>query len=389
MSLQFDLTDPGFLANPYPVYAALRAEPGLRVMVGRLGELVPVARYEDVVRVLRAPEVFSSNAMVLPGQEGPDTSLIGQDPPIHTRLRNIVNRGFTPRRVAAMEQAIAQRVDELFREFEGRGEVELIGELAAVLPVVVIAELVGLDPATHRQLKAWSDNMVVGGSTVGGRELGELESFRDHLSAAIERRRSSPGDDLISAIAGAEDEQGSLNANQVLHFVQLLVAAGSETTTNLIGSAEFHLLRHPEQYEEVRRDRALVPQWIEETLRLDSPVQLFVRRSTREFELAGSKLPADVRVFPMMGSANRDPAQYSDPDVFDIHRASGVGHLSFGLGTHFCLGAALARLQARIALEAVIERLPGLRLESDEVETHGSFLVRGPRALPLKFDATS
>jgi cytochrome P450 len=389
MSLRFELTSRDFLADPYPSYAALRGEPGLRVHAGPLGEWVPVARYDDVVRVLRTPEVFSSRAMVLPGQAGPDTSLIGHDPPVHTRLRNIVNRGFTPRRVTALEGAISQRVGELFRAFERRGQVELIGDLAAVLPVIVIAELVGLDPATHRQLKAWSDNLVVGGSSADGRRAGELQNFRNHLSAAIEQRRRSPGDDLISAIAGAEDEQGSLNANQVLHFVQLLVAAGSETTTNLIGSAVLHLLQHPAQYEEVARDRSLVPRWIEETLRFDSPVQLVMRRTTREFELSGSKLPADVLVFPMMGSANRDPSQYSDPHVFDIHRSAGAGHLSFGLGTHFCLGAALARLQARIALEAVIERLPGLRLASDAVEHHGSFLVRGPRSLALEFDAAA
>lgn len=323
--------------------------------------------------------------MILPGQEGEDTSLIGQDPPIHTGLRNIVNRGFTPRRIADLEEGIRARVEALVDALSGRDEIELVRDLAAPLPVMVIAELLGLDPDQHAQFKRWADDMIVGSS---GRDVAEAEvdqsvaELRSFLEGAIEKCRAHPGDDLISVLVHAEEDGGVLNAPQVLNFVQLLLAAGSETTTNLLGSAIYHGLRHPPQWSEVRRNPALVSSLLEETIRFDSPVQLVMRLVTEDAEIGGGKVPADARVFVLLGSANRDPAQFPDPDRFDIHRST-TGHLGFGLGTHFCLGASLARLQARLAVEALLTRLPGLALLGESVEHHGSFLVRGPRSLPL------
>jgi cytochrome P450 len=324
--------------------------------------------------------------MILPGQEGEDTSLIGQDPPIHTGLRNIVNRGFTPRRISALEAGIRVRVVALVDALAERDEIELVRDLAAPLPVMVIAELLGLDPEQHAQFKRWADDMIVGSS---GRDVAEADvdrsvaELRGFLEGAIDERRGQPGDDLISVLVHAEEDDGVLTARQVLNFVQLLLAAGSETTTNLLGSAVFHGLRHPSQWSAVRRDPALVPALLEETLRFDSPVQLVMRLVTEDTEIGGGKIPAGARIFVLLGSANRDPAQFPDADRFDIHRRA-TGHLGFGLGTHFCLGASLARLQARLAVEALLTRLPDLALVSESVEHHGSFLVRGPRSLPLR-----
>jgi cytochrome P450 len=385
MGVAFELTDPGFLADPFPTYAALRAEGPVWL---HPEEHWFVSRYTEVARVLKSHEEFSSRAMMLPGVgDTADGSLIGQDPPVHTRQRNIVNRGFTPRRIEALGARIAARVDALFGEFQSRGEVELMRELAAPLPVMVIAELLGLEPARHADFKRWSDDMIVGPTGDGDAEervARSVQEMLEHLSEVIEIRRSEPAEDQNSAQVGAHEKDGVLEAAQVLHFAQLLLAAGSETTTNLIGNAVLALLSHPEQHERVRSDRSLVPAWIEETLRFDSPVQLLMRRTNGEVLLGDVTLPDDSLVMVLLGSANRDEREFPDPDAFDVRR-NAQGHLAFGLGNHFCLGSALARLQARIALEAVLERLPNLELATDHVERHGSFLVRGPHALPLRF----
>jgi cytochrome P450 len=230
--------------------------------------------------------------------------------------------------------------------------------------------------------------MIVGATAPGsGGEPGEslaasLDAFRANLLGAIEARRKQPEDDLISILVHAEEEGGVLNSNQLLNFVQLLVAAGSETTTNLLGTAVQQLASDPVLQKRVREDLSLIPALIDETLRFDSPVQMVMRRTERETEIAGTKLPFDALVFAIVGSANRDSAHFPDPDRFDIDRST-AGFLSFGLGAHFCLGSSLARLEARIALEAVLTRWSRIELATPSIEKLRSFLVRGPRALPL------
>ena len=384
MNHDFDLADPAFTANPYPSYAAMREQ---GPVWQQPDDLCFVSHYDAVVEVLRDPDRFSSRAMQLPGMKG-DSALIGMDPPTHSEQRNIVNRGFTPRRIALLEPRIRKRVDELFGAFEARGEVELIRELATPLAVTVIAELLGLDPTRHADFKRWTDQTIVG-ATGGGvseeqveRSLAEMHAY---LGEVIDARRAEPADDLISALVHAGEDEGVLDAAQVLGFAQLLVAAGSETTTNWIGNAIVALLEHPETLAAMRDDPARVPAVLEETLRWDSPVQLVMRFVTRDLELAGVEIARGQRLMVLLGSANRDPAAFSQPDAFDIGR-SARGHVGFGLGNHFCLGASLARLEARVALETVLERMPGLTLATDEVKRHGSFLVRGPRQLPLHFE---
>lgn len=385
MSAQLDLSDAAFLADPYPTYEKLRAEgPLWRHPAGT----VFVARYAEVCEVLKSPERFSSRAMILPGQqEGEGGSMIGLDPPVHTRQRNIVNRGFTPRRMAMLEDRIRGRVEVLLDGLAGGREFDLVSALAAPLPVMVIAELLGLDPSRHADFKHWSDTMIVG-ATAGEAARGALEQavaeMYAHLEQVIIARRREPAEDLISALVHAEESDGVLSAEQVLHFTQLLLAAGSETTTNLLGNALLALLEHPEQYARVRNDLSLVPELIEETLRWDSPVQLVMRRVNGPISFCGETLKQEVTVMALLGSANRDDRMFPAGERFDVTRDT-QGHVSFGLGNHFCLGSALARLQARIALEMLLPRLDAAQeTDPEAVDRHGSFLVRGPRALMLR-----
>ncbi len=390
----FNPTDPAFLDDPYPTYEKLRKAGSV---YRHPGGFYAITGHADVTKVLKSPEVFSSQAMggnrVVVGPNGEvaptSGSLIGQDPPVHTQQRNIVNRGFTPRRMGALEPQVRAEVDELFAKFEHKGECDLVRDLAGPLPVTMIAELLGLDRDRRDDFKRWSAALIVGSTSPGqmremSGNLGMFGELQQYLTDFVERRRAEPRDDLVSILIHAEEEEGTLDAGQVVAFASLLLAAGSETTMNLIGNAVIALLAHPEQLEEVRSDLSLVPKLAEETLRYDSPIQLVMRLSREKSEVGGVELSKGSFVMPLLASANRDDAQFPNADRFDIHRNT-QGHVGFGLGNHFCLGAALARLEAKVALEAVIERMPNLALATDKVERHGSFLVRGPSSLPLRF----
>jgi cytochrome P450 len=439
--VKFNPFDPAFLQDPYPTYARLREQsPVSRVRVAPLeavrmlrrfsrmrrelgqpgllrtawqawrardGEtakarpgwqrgrprLFAVARHADVSQVLRSPEVFSSGPMG-GGQTGAreeqltptEGSLIGLDPPEHGSHRAIVNRGFTPRRIAALEPRIRKIAEELVAAFEARGCCDLVSEFANPLPVAVIAELLGLEPGRRDDFKRWSSALIIGTTQIGAPpDVRLLLEFREYMEGVVLQRRREPGDDLVSLLVHAEEESGVLDTGQVVGFASLLLAAGSETTTNAVGNALLALQAHPDQAALVREDPVgCIPKLVEETLRYDSPVQLLMRATTRATELCGVALPEHALVLPLLGAANRDPAAFPDPDRFDITRDN-QAHLGFGFGNHFCLGASLARLEARVALETIFERLPGWRIDADETPRHGSWLVRGPTALPLRF----
>ena len=446
MAARFDPFDPEFARDPYPAYALLRGQGsvarvriglwrGLRAAVAilaaqvRQGRLRPVAvlktvfrratgrsrrprgprpglrsriytvsRYSEVSAVLRDPETFSSEimggsqveSMNAQGDIAPTSgAIIAQDPPEHQRQRGIISRGFTPRRIADLELAIRKNTEELFAAFERTGRCELMEEFANPLPVRVIADLLGLDPARRDDFKRWSTALIVG-STQPGADMAAnqklFREFREYMTGVIEERRATPGEDLISTLIHSGEGEGILDPGQVISFASLLLAAGSETTTNLIGNAVLALLRHPEQLERVQADARLIPALVEETLRYDSPIQLTMRLATRDTTLAGVEIPRGSIVAVLLASANRDESVFDDPDRFDIDRQPGVPHMGFGFGNHFCIGASLARLEGLIALETILGRLRGLRGTPESVERHGSFLVRGPGALPLHFD---
>jgi cytochrome P450 len=367
----------GRLDDPYPAYARLRdAAPAVQVASGTFA----VGRYDDVMAVLKNTAVFSSAPLAF--GFGART-VIGADPPEHTVLRNTVNRAFTPRMVAAMEPRIREIARGLIDDFVAGGECDLIGDFAVPLPVIVIAEILGVDPERRDDFKRWSDSLVFSGAMSGALD-DSREEFRAYFGEVIEQRRREPREDLISALTRAE-EADTLTPAEVMSFAMLLLIAGNETTTNLIGNAMLALLDHPEQLDRVRREPAFVPSMVEEALRFQSPVQLIVRGCVRDTEVGGTPVPRGATVLPLFASANRDERHFAEPDVFDVTRDNARDHVAFGYGPHFCLGAPLARLEAQVAFEELLPRLANIAKPEGSVEWLPSPLIRGPRELRLRF----
>jgi cytochrome P450 len=303
-------------------------------------------------------------------------------------MRAIVNRGFTPRRIAELEPRVREIARAALDAVAEKGELDLVDDYAIPIPVTVIAELLGVERERCADFKRWSDCVVAGvtGSAAGLRPETLFQAFAElntYVMQVAEERRREPKDDLISTLVRAEGGDAALTPAEVVMFILLLLVAGNETTTNLLGNALLALIAHPVELARVQRDPRLVPLLVEEALRYDGPVQFIFRKATQDVEIAGTKIPAGAIVMPLAGSANRDDTQFADPDRFDVTR-NPQGHLAFGLGIHFCLGASLARLEARVALEELFARFQRFERMEPEVEYIDSFLVRGPRHLPLR-----
>ena len=407
--------------NPYPFYEELRREaPVYRIPSSGF---YAVSRHADVMRILKDPEVFSSSAMRLmmmsamtggiqnmpldleeiraerekvakqlsfdPGMFLNAQSVISSDPPLHGKLRSIVNRGFTPRRIAALEPRIREIARGLLDRALAGSPFDLVKDYSIPLPVQVIAELLGVEPEKRADFKRWSDTVVsaLSGSAAGPQEMiATFGQFAAYFGEIIERRRAKPADDLISALVRAE-EGDTLSPVEVVMFAVLLLVAGNETTTNLISNGMLALLGHPNQLEKVRGDLGLVPGFVEEALRYDSPVQVLFRQARQDVEVAGTTIPKGSMVLPIFASANRDERQYPEAARFEITR-NPQAHVAFRFGIHFCLGASLARLEARVAFEELLARTTHLGRSNDaQVEYIDSFLLRGPRSLELDFEA--
>ncbi|HZP57380.1 MAG TPA: cytochrome P450 [Dehalococcoidia bacterium] len=386
--MDFNPMSPEFRLDPYPTYAAMRRD----APVYRSAGYVVVTRYDDVVSVLRQPNLFSSSAIGMNVRGRPARTIINTDPPVHTRIRGVINRAFTPRMVADLEPMIRRVTARLLDRMCERGEGDIVRDLAVPLPVTVIAHLLGVDPDRQEDFKRWSTAVISETAGLPDDERARVErdtdEFQDYFDAAIAERRERPGgDDLISAIVRAQQEDEELlSADDVLAFTGLLLIAGNETTTNLIGNAVLALLAHPEQMARVREEPALVPNLVEEALRWDSPVQFLFRTATEDTEIAGEPIAAGTTIIPVYASANRDDARFPEGDRFDVTR-NAQGHVAFGYGVHFCLGAPLARLEARVALEQALARLPGLRRAGDTPpERVPSLFLRGVQSLRVAFD---
>jgi cytochrome P450 len=417
MSVEFDPFSTHLGANPYPLYRELREQ-------GPVHHAMPsdihcVTRYEDVRWVLGQPELFSSRAMETVFAKGRGThfkfklrnvkdvarflwrirsslltfrragSIITIDPPRHGELRSIVNRGFTPKQVAGWEPWIREIViEELGDKLERADDFDAIRDLAIPLPTSVIMQILGIDKALRVDFKGWSDAIISGISGPGRHnpfELGIIDSMGElmlFLSKTIKERRASPGDDLISLLVDPSKGH-ALNDPEAIQFIVLLLVAGNETTTNLIGNGINALYDHPDQLALLLEDPAHMAGFIEESLRFDPPIQIVFRRATRDSEIAGVPIPKGAYVAPMLASANRDDRKFPDGDRFDIQRDTS-GHFGFGFGLHFCLGSALARLQARIAFEAIVPHLGRLQRRDEVPEIIDSFLVRGRTAIVLQ-----
>jgi cytochrome P450 len=390
--VNYNPLSPAVQDNPYPYYVELRDKAPVAWIESMQGWAV--SRYADVDFILRHPRLFSSalwnetaSGDLVPVPEAP--GLLSMDPPDHTRMRKLANKGFTPRLIRAMEPRVQAIVRDLMKGLAGPAEVDLVPTLSVPLPIIAIAEMLGIELERQADFKRWSDALVqsLNRPTDEGiraeirRNNTEFRAYMDHM---IQKRRIEPRDDLITAFVQAEEERQTLTSVEILGLTVLLLGAGNETTTNLIGNAVLALLDNPEERMKVRADRANVPALVEEVLRYDSPVQVVYRQATRDVELEGGKLPAGATVLVLLGSANRDERKFPDPEHFDVTR-NPQDHVGFGYGIHYCLGAPLARLSSRVALEALLFDCPPFTQVRAQVPRIAAFLVRGPKTLPLRF----
>jgi cytochrome P450 len=394
--LEFNPLDPAFIADPYPFYRRLReAAPVLKTPQG----FWLLTRYDDVALSLRDRRFgkdfegnmrrrYGENRMDEPAVASLAKTMLVQDPPDHTRLRGLVTKAFTARRVADMRPRIAALVNEQLDRVADKGEMDVMRDLAHRLPVIVICDMLGI-PEEHRA-------PFLAGSNVNGRILEPVPMTREELDQAnrntqmagiyfnqlCELRRREPRDDLTTELVKAEEAGDKLSAEELQANIGLLFGAGHETTTNLIGNGLLALHRNPDQWERLKADPSLIPNAVEELLRYDSSVQITGRVTHVEVELGGVTIGAEQSIVALLGAANRDPAQYPDPDRLDVGREH-VRPMSFGGGIHHCLGAQLARLEAELVFTALVERMPNLTLpEKDTPAWRRSFTLRGLSKLP-------
>lgn len=343
-----------------------------------------VFRYADVLTILNDYSRFSSQAFGLSGGIFRDT-LISKDPPDHRKLRNLVNQAFTTRAVARLSERVTQITQELLDQVREQGKMDVVSDIAFPLPAKIIAEMLGVPPEDWNIFRRYArigDSEPPQARREAGRTMRE-EMF-DYFSKLLEERRRAPREDLISALSVAEVDGERLSQNELVSFCTLLLAAGQETTKNLIANAIVCLTDHPDSMERLIREPALMPTAIEEILRYLPPVWFLFRLTTSDVELSGQLIPANQMVLAWTASANRDPAQFPDPDRFDIEREPNR-HLAFGHGIHFCVGAPLARLEARIALTMMLEQLKNLQRVQGIPIIVNTGIVFVIRSLPITF----
>ena len=398
--MRVDISSPRFKADPFPFYARLRAEAPVYPVTlpdGRTAWLV--TRYDDVAAVLKderfakdplnalSPEQHARQPW-MPGFFRPlQRNLLDVDAPDHTRLRGLVHKAFTPGLVEQMRGRVQALCDRLLDRALSRGRLDLIRAYAQPVPTTVIAEMLGVPVADRRLFQRWSQALLVAGASRWGVLLAipHVWLFLRYLRRLIRERRARPRDDLVSALVRAEEAGQRLSEDELVAMIVLLLVAGHETTVNLIGSGTLALLQHPGQLERLRQDPALIVPAVEELLRFTSPVETATERYARQdVTITGVTVPRGGMVFAAIASANRDERQFADPDRLDITRAPNR-HLSFGLGAHYCLGAALARMEGQIALATLLRRAPGLQLAAEPraLRWRPGLVLRGLLALPV------
>ena len=397
----FNPLAPGFAADPYRQYRELVAHNPVQQSI--FGPWM-LFRYDDCVRFLRDPllsvedtsvegvnpraelreRVFGERA-----QRG-TRSILNIDPPDHTRIRGIVQKVFTPRAIEQLTPRVQELVDRALDGVVARGDgLEVIADLAFPLPFQVISDMLGMPDADRDELRGWAHTLTLGLEPL----LAQLhvndimdasDHMNDHVVEAIEWKRAHPADDLLTALIDAEHEGERLTADELVDQVALLFIAGHETTVNLIGNGALALLRNRAQLERWQRDPTIATTAIDELLRYDAPVQFSRRVTTADVDVDGRTIASGSFVFVVLGSANRDPGHWGDDaDTVDLTRAGAAQHVSFGSGVHHCLGAALARLEGRIALGTLVERFPAMELAGDEPKWNGRLTLRGLDELPV------
>lgn len=391
-----------FRDDPYPFFAALRQhEPVHQTPFG----VYLLSRHADAAAVVRDPRLSNNqeNSDLFrafaetnpPSDDGMDQMnsvvMLFMDPPDHSRLRGLVSKAFTPKMVERLRPRVQQIVDERLDAVESRGDgrMDVVTELAYPLPVVIICELLGVPPEDHETFQSWSselaasidpDPLITPEQRVRINAAGD--AFLQYFSDLIEQRRRSLRGDLLSALIEAEEGGDRLSEEELLGTALFLLIAGHETTVNLIGNGTLALLRHRDQLERLRDDPELDRHAVEELLRYDSPVQLTQRITLDDYQVGDVTIPKGQNLIPLLGAANRDPDEFAAPDKLDLGRENANRHVAFGGGHHFCLGAALARLEGAVAIGTLVRRFPGIEL-AGEPDRRTTFTLRGLEHLPV------
>ena len=399
-----DIATPEFKANPWPFYARLRAEfPVHRVTLSDKRVAWLVTRYDDVFSVLRDERIAKDRFQALsPDQMARQPwipkmfmplvhNMLDQDPPDHTRLRGLVHKAFTPRLVEAMRERIQALTNELLDAVVRRGRMELVRDYALPLPSTIIAQMLGIPPRDRHKFHRWSSSLLSIDISKWGMLKGipPLASFLRYIRKLVKSRSAHPGDDLVSALLEAREAGEQLSEDEMVAMIFLLLIAGHETTVNLIGNGTLALLEHPDQLEKLKNDPTLIKSAVEELLRYDGPLETATERFTKEdVTVAGVTIPQGELVFAALASANRDERQFKNPASLDLGREDNK-HVAFGFGAHYCLGAPLARLEAQIAFQTLLQRCPELRLAvpRGRLRWKRGLVLRGLRALPVAFAA--
>jgi cytochrome P450 len=389
----FDPRTPGFTTNPYPLLHRLRAQdPVHRSPMG----FWVLTRYADVAMVLRTSRLFGTGATArgMRTRYGDGAALAyvsrrmsNYDPPDHTRLRSLVTRAFTARRVESMRPHIQAIADHLLDAVADAEPIDIVADVAHPLPSLVICEMLGVPEGDRPQFSAWTDaiafllaplidaDRLVAGEAAAGQ-------FMNYVRALVGERRGAPGDDLLSALIAAEETGDRLAEDELVATVVFLFSAGHQTTRDLVGNGLLALLHHPDQWERLIDDRSLVPAAVEECLRFDSPVTMFPRRALEDTDIGGTAISAGEQVYVSISGANRDLARFPNPDRFDLTRGDNE-HVAFGGGIHYCLGAALARAEAQILFGTLLDRYPRLQLADNAIQWRETLAFRGPVALHI------
>jgi len=399
---EYELFCQGRLPDPYPFYHRIRAEDP--VHWSELMNCWLVTRYEDVLAGLRDLRLSSERTPIylkqVPVELQDEVAPLGAhlsnwvswvNPPDHTRLRRLINIAFSPRVIETIRPRIQSVVDDLLDGLQGQGEMDLVRDFAYPLPAVIISEMLGVAPQDREQFKRWSDDLVLflGGTSLTllhtvARSRKSLAELSAYFQGVIAESRARPKDNLISHLVAAEAEGDKLNEAELVAMCTQLGFAGHETTTNLIANGMLALFHHPAQLQKLRDNPALMPSAIEEMLRYESPAQRQTRYVSEEMTFGGRQIQKGDMVMLMLNAANRDPAVFSNPDTFDITRDPNR-HLSFSYGIHFCVGAPLARLEASIAIAALLQRLPNLALAAQDLHWHPNLSIRGLESLRVTF----
>ena len=401
-----DVTSPIFRADPYPIYARLRARmPVQRITLSGKQTAWLVTRYDDVLEMLKGKHFAKDRLNALPPEQTAKQpwvpkfvkplmrNMLDVDAPDHTRLKALVHMAFTPRIIERMEQRIQSLADELLDKALSRGQMDLIRDYALPIPTTIIAEMLGVPAKDNHKFTRWSSAIVAIESPSPriwdmAKALPHLVAFLKYIRRLIRAQAAAPQDNLIGALVQAEEAGAQLDEDELVAMVFLLLVAGHETTVNLIGNGTLALLNNPDQMERLVKDPGLIESAVEELLRYDGPLKMATERYAREdVTIAGTTIPQGELVFAGLASANRDERQFPDPERLDLAREPNR-HLAFGQGVHYCLGAPLARLEGQIALNTLLRRARNLRLAiaPEKLRWKRGLVLRSLKALPVSFD---